>query len=103
MRRFLLPFLAALGLSVALPAQSITEFLVCRAHPYGIASGPDGALWFTEFQENKVGRMTLAGQVMEFPVGAGPVAILAGADGALGVIDAAAKKNGRFDTGGGTA
>jgi len=28
------------------------------AYPYGITTGPDGALWFTEFYGNSIGRIT---------------------------------------------
>jgi streptogramin lyase len=53
--------------------------------PYGITKGPDGNLWFTEFNSNKIGRITPAGMITEFPVlGAGnPVDITAGPDGNL--------------------
>ena len=34
--------------------------------PYGIAAGPDGALWFTEYSINKIGRITTAGVISEF-------------------------------------
>jgi virginiamycin B lyase len=35
-----------------------TEFSIptARSNPIGITSGPDGALWFTEFFANKIGR-----------------------------------------------
>ena len=33
-----------------------------------IVAGPDGALWFTENGTNKVGRITTAGQITEYPV-----------------------------------
>jgi streptogramin lyase len=36
--------------------------------PFDIASGtPDGNVWFTEFDSNKIGRITPAGVVTEFP------------------------------------
>src|SRR4051812_45745561 len=34
----------------------------------GIAKSSDGALWFTEFTENRIGRITTSGAVTEFPV-----------------------------------
>ena len=34
----------------------------------GITAGPDGALWFTEYWGNKIGRITTAGVITEFPV-----------------------------------
>ena len=38
----------------------ITEFNVPTpgGRPWGITAGPDGALWFTEFQGNQIGRIT---------------------------------------------
>ena len=45
------------------------------AVPRGIAAGPDGNLWFTENSANKIGRITTAGVITEFPIptaGSGP-------------------------------
>ena len=35
--------------------------------PAGITTGPDGALWFTEYS-GKMGRITTTGQVRYFPL-----------------------------------
>lgn len=52
--------------------------------PVGIVAGPNGALWFTEFSTNKIGRMTTAGVLTEYPVtGRVPEVITAAPDGAL--------------------
>src|SRR5258706_5459586 len=71
-------------------AQTFTEFPVPTAMsvPAGITQGPDGALWFTEASVSKIGRISTAGVVSEFPTptaGAGsPLgAITQGPDGAL--------------------
>jgi hypothetical protein len=42
---------------------SVTEFPIPTAdsNPVGITRGPDGNLWFTETQANKIGRITPAG------------------------------------------
>ncbi len=48
---------------------AFTEFSVpsgAASAPYGIVSGPDGALWFTEVIGNKIGRITTNGSVTEF-------------------------------------
>jgi len=71
-----------------LSAQTITEFpLPAGSNPSGIAAGPDGNLWFTEFSVNpKVGRITMAGEITEFPTprpDATPAGIVAGPDGNL--------------------
>src|SRR5580704_14981149 len=51
----------------------------------GITTGPDGALWFTEYNGNNIGRVTTTGQVTEYPVPSkgNPYEITAGPDGAL--------------------
>jgi streptogramin lyase len=53
--------------------------------PQEIATGPDGALWFTEPGNNKIGRITTAGVTTEFSLtpGGRPFDITAGRDGAL--------------------
>jgi streptogramin lyase len=55
------------------------------AEPFGITAGPDGNIWFTELGVNKIGRITPAGVISEFPVGAAvePEAIAPGPDGRL--------------------
>ena len=57
-------------------AQVITEFsdgITAGAQPYDIALGPDGNLWFTEFNGgNQIGRITPLGVVTEFAVGITP-------------------------------
>src|SRR5260370_30404946 len=47
-----------------------SEFSIPTANsePRRIAVGPDGALWFTEFKGSKIGRVTAAGVITEFPV-----------------------------------
>ncbi|MBK9965851.1 MAG: hypothetical protein IPP07_13485 [Holophagales bacterium] len=49
---------------------TIHEFPIPTAGslPYGLTSGPDGAIWFTEWASNKVGRITTAGVVTEFTI-----------------------------------
>jgi hypothetical protein len=34
--------------------------------PNGIVAGPDGALWFTEYSGNKIGRITTGGSITEY-------------------------------------
>jgi len=50
--------------------------------PEGIASGPDGALWFTEDGGHRIGRITTAGAVTEYRKSA-PGAIALGPDRAM--------------------
>jgi virginiamycin B lyase len=37
----------------------IAEYAIgtSNAHPRGIVTGPDGAIWFAEFLGNKIGRL----------------------------------------------
>ena len=51
------------------PTGTITEFPIPTAssQPVGIAAGPDGNLWFTEYNGDQIGRITPAGTITEFP------------------------------------
>ena len=55
--------------------------------PLGVAFGPDGNIWFTEYSLGKIGSITPAGGITEFPVPSGdrsvPTAIASGPDGNL--------------------
>ena len=79
----------AVGVVPRALAQTFAEFPIPTAssQPLGITTGPDGALWFTESNTNKIGRITTAGVITEFPIlpsGAGPLrGITTGPDGAL--------------------
>lgn len=55
--------------------------------PTRLALGPEGNVWFTEMQEDKVGRITPTGsiQMFQLPSGARPLEIVLGADGNLWV------------------
>jgi streptogramin lyase len=58
--------------------------------PQGITAGPDGNLWFTEFWANRIGRMTPAGVLTEFPIPSyetGPRGIVTGPDGNLWFVE----------------
>jgi streptogramin lyase len=54
-----------------------------NAQPQGIAAGPDGNLWFTEYATQKIGRLTPTGVFTEFPVAGNPTTIASGPDGNL--------------------
>ena len=80
----------------------INEYVIPTANsqPLEITLGPDGALWFTEYAGNKIGRITTAGVISEYPVptpSSQPVGITAGPDGALWFTESAANKIGRID------
>src|SRR5215467_11039189 len=45
----------------------ITEFSIptAKSIPFGITVGPDGNLWFTESNANRIGRISPAGTITE--------------------------------------
>ena len=95
----------ALGWPAAAGAQMFTEFLIPTANsgPSGITPGPDGALWFTEANGNKIGRITTAGAFSEFSIptaASGPSGVTVGSDGALWFTELGADKIGRITTSG---
>jgi streptogramin lyase len=87
-----------------LSAQTITEFPLPTAGspPTSIVAGPDGALWFTEYDGHKIGRITTAGLITEFaiPHFASPAGIVAGPDGNLWFAENDGNSIGRITTGG---
>jgi len=71
--------------------------------PFWIASGPDGALWFTDYDANYIGRITTSGSFTEYAVptaNSGPAIITAGPDGALWFTENGGDKIGRITTAG---
>lgn len=100
-----LSVLVFVGLSALAGAQSITEFPIPTAGsgPSIIAPGPDGNLWFTEFNTGKIGRITTAGAITEFPLPTAtskPQGIAAGPDGAMWFTEVGSNKIGRITTAG---
>jgi virginiamycin B lyase len=83
---------------------TITAFSVptANANLSQITAGPDGALWFTETNGDKIGRITTAGSVTEYPLttSSGPWGITAGPDGALWFTEQGTDKIGRITTAG---
>jgi virginiamycin B lyase len=100
---------AALIVAVGHPAQPNAQTAVeyevptAGANPQQIAAGADGALWFTEFGGNAIGRITTSGTITEFPLPTGdsePNGIAAGPDGALWFTELAGNRIGRIATSG---
>jgi streptogramin lyase len=57
-----------------------------RSTPLGIVLGPDGAVWFTESDGHRIGRITAQGTISEFGLRAGngkPMSLASGPDGNL--------------------
>lgn len=74
-----------LGAGSANAAVTLYPVPTSGGEPWGIAVGPDGALWFTEYNGNKLGRITASGHITEFPLpaGSGAEGLAAGPDGNL--------------------
>src|SRR5713226_10130556 len=98
--RALAPLLVLLAIVVAtalpaprsITAQAVTEYAIPTAGsaPQGIVTGPDSALWFTESDAGKIGRVTTGGAITEYTVPTGcpcTALIAAGPDGALWFTD----------------
>ncbi|HZZ00601.1 MAG TPA: hypothetical protein VFE36_13620 [Candidatus Baltobacteraceae bacterium] len=71
-----------------------------NSRPWGIVRGRDGALWFTEWTGNKIGRVTTAGVFTEYPLptpGAKPQGIARSSDGSLWFVESAANRIGRIE------
>ena len=101
--------LLLVSLLAVLPATApaaITEFTVptVNSQPAGITVGPDGALWFTEENGHKIGRITTDGAITEYQIPtipSSPGEITAGPDGNLWFTEFGANppKVGRLTTG----
>src|SRR5262249_27282812 len=71
--------------------------------PTSIAVGPDGNLYFTEFNTDQIARITTGGvitQLATLTAGAGPAGITNGPDGAAWFTEAGARATGRITTAG---
>jgi poly(3-hydroxybutyrate) depolymerase/streptogramin lyase len=74
-----------------------------NAEPFGVAPGPGGTIWFTEFAAGKIGRISPSGKITEYRVpaaGSGPYQIAAGAGGTMWFTEYNAAKIGRVTPGG---
>lgn len=104
--------LAGIALVCATPdvalAQTFTEYPIPTgaSRPWWITLGPDGAMWFTERDGNKIGRIDAAGTITEFPIPtfpSSPEGIVLGPDGNLWFTESyglAGQKIGRITTAG---
>ena len=94
-----------LGAAAIVSGQTFTVYSLPASYsqPKGITAGPDGALWFTEYNTNKIGRISTGGAITEYSVptvASCPYSITAGPDGALWFTEFHANKIGRITTAG---
>jgi virginiamycin B lyase len=85
------------------PKGVITEFQIRRptAGREALAAGPDGNVWFSEFNASKIGRITPDGKITEFEMprpNSGPGDITAGADGNMWFLELNGQMDGRKST-----
>jgi streptogramin lyase len=85
---------------IAAATGAVTEFpLPADAIALWITAGPDGALWFTDAGRNRIGRITTAGVLSDYPLPtahAVPFDIVAGPDGNLWFTELDAGRIGRI-------
>jgi streptogramin lyase len=71
------------------------------SYPIDITAGPDGAMWFTEFDASAIGRISTTTEAVTIYSGAGinhPEGIAAGPDGALWFVNSESDSIGRITT-----
>jgi virginiamycin B lyase len=83
---------------------AITQFpLEATSFPTSITAGPDGALWFTEYDANAIGRISTSGGITLYPLSGLPGGlenIVSGPDNALWFSQLAIDRIGRITTAG---
>ena len=97
------PSAAPTGSAASRRRACVTEFIVPTADtsPFGIAAGPDGNLYFTEYTGGRVARITTAGVITELgiPISTSyPQYIALGPDGAMWFTENGANRLGRVTT-----
>ena len=80
----------------------ISEYsLPSYSRPWGVTAGPEGNIWFTDFQSNKVGKVTPHGEITEYAIEPDhPFGITTGPDGNLWFMEQEASQVGRMTTSG---
>lgn len=101
----LLAGLVCMWLGSTAESAVITEYPLpsAAAQPRGIAAGPDGNLWFTEYGANRIGRISPGGVIAEFELPGdfrGLHDIAAGPDGNLWFTEHEANRIGRISPAG---
>ena len=68
--------------------------------PKDIVQGADGAMWFVEGPDSKIGRISGTGAITEYAIAGLPTSIIAGPDGALWFTENGSAQYGRIATDG---
>lgn len=96
--------LVVAGLAALSPGQAGVNVKAYSSAEAGrITMGPDGALWFTETNAGKIGRITTSGVITEYAIPTAnsfPFGITTGPDGALWFTEVQSQKIGRMTTDG---
>jgi streptogramin lyase len=74
-----------------------------NSYPQGLTVGPDGAVWFTEFSGDKIGRLAVNGASVDYPIPTSmsrPLGITVGPDNNLWFTEWSGSKIGRITTAG---
>jgi poly(3-hydroxybutyrate) depolymerase len=91
------------GPMIAIRSMRVFRLPEPGAEPFDIAAGADGAMWFTEFAADKIGRISPDGVISQFSVptaGAGPYQIAAGPAGTMWFTEYNDSKIGRVTSAG---
>jgi virginiamycin B lyase len=85
------------GVPLVQPALRLFNTPTASSWPDYIVKGPQHAMWFSEFYTDQIGRVTVNGQITEFPLTRTDIeGITAGADGNLWFTAPGASKIGRM-------
>jgi virginiamycin B lyase len=85
------------------PTFSESAIPTANSGPYGISSGSDGAVWFTEFSAGKIGRISTTFAFSEYAIptpASNPYGIVNGSDGNLWFTETHGMNIGRITTAG---
>ena len=89
----------------AFAAATINEYTLptANSHPHSIVTGSDGNLWFTEYTNNEIGKITTGGTITEYgtpTANSGPHDIAEGPDGDIWFTEVTSNKIGKITTSG---
>lgn len=87
-----------LGGDMTFVARKVVEYsLPSGGRAIKIAPGPDGTMWFTAQNPSRIGKVTTAGTITEYPVAEGsPVGIVGGPDGNLWFANSSKSRIGKI-------